>query len=433
MTTAESVGQRIKRLRLENGLSQRALSAPGISYAYISRIEAGTRQPSVKALRKIAGKLGVTPEYLETGSALDEAEGRELRLSDLELAIRLGEAEAVEEPLRELIDEAKDAGDHESVFRAEVILAALREQQGDLVEAISLLEAATTFEGCRPDEQVNVYSQLGRAYASSSHPERAVTLFEHCLGASEEHPTSAARYAILLSYALTDIGEIERASAVAEEALRRTRGSEDPYMRVRLHWSMARIAATDGRSPVALRHVREAISLLTMTEDTLHLGRAHLFASSIALNRGDQEAATDHLEQASRLLGASPSEGDRIEIQLVRAHLAVIHGDGPAAVRHAKNALAMETITVADRGRALAAIADGLILNGDEGAAEANYREAVELLEGQGKWREAANACRSWAAALRKAGRDQDALDVLERAAEFGLRLTSSASAARSS
>jgi transcriptional regulator with XRE-family HTH domain len=63
----ESIGTRLKRLRLERSLSQRDISSPGISYAYISRIEAGARTPSVKALRRLAGKLGVTVEHLETG------------------------------------------------------------------------------------------------------------------------------------------------------------------------------------------------------------------------------------------------------------------------------------------------------------------------------------------------------------------------------
>jgi transcriptional regulator with XRE-family HTH domain len=66
--TDETIGERIKRLRKERGLSQRDLSSPGISYAYISRIEANARTPSVKALRKIAGKLGVTVEHLEVGA-----------------------------------------------------------------------------------------------------------------------------------------------------------------------------------------------------------------------------------------------------------------------------------------------------------------------------------------------------------------------------
>src|SRR5258708_8563884 len=87
----ETIGQRLKRLRLERGLSQRELAAPGVSYAYISRIEAGTRQPSVKALRRLATNLGVTADYLETGSQLAPEEQRELRLADLELALRLGD------------------------------------------------------------------------------------------------------------------------------------------------------------------------------------------------------------------------------------------------------------------------------------------------------------------------------------------------------
>jgi transcriptional regulator with XRE-family HTH domain len=65
---AESIGRRLRRLREERGLSQREISEPGVSYAYISRVEAGTRQPSEKALRKLAARLGVTPLFLETGS-----------------------------------------------------------------------------------------------------------------------------------------------------------------------------------------------------------------------------------------------------------------------------------------------------------------------------------------------------------------------------
>jgi len=65
--SSETIGQRIKRLRLAKGLSQRQLASPGVSYAYISRIEAGGRNPSVKALRKLAEKLNITADYLEFG------------------------------------------------------------------------------------------------------------------------------------------------------------------------------------------------------------------------------------------------------------------------------------------------------------------------------------------------------------------------------
>ena|SRR6266571_7109270 len=69
MAKRESIGDRLHRLRRERGLSQRDVSSPGVSYAYISRIEAGARTPSVKAMRQLAEKLGVSIEYLETGVA----------------------------------------------------------------------------------------------------------------------------------------------------------------------------------------------------------------------------------------------------------------------------------------------------------------------------------------------------------------------------
>jgi transcriptional regulator with XRE-family HTH domain len=62
-----SVGERIRQRRLELGLSQRDLAEPGVSYAYISRIEANARTPSVHALRKLAPKLQVSVHWLETG------------------------------------------------------------------------------------------------------------------------------------------------------------------------------------------------------------------------------------------------------------------------------------------------------------------------------------------------------------------------------
>ena len=63
----KGVGERVRSLRIALGFSQRDLEGPGVTYAYISRIEAGQRRPSEKALRSLAEKLGTTAHYLETG------------------------------------------------------------------------------------------------------------------------------------------------------------------------------------------------------------------------------------------------------------------------------------------------------------------------------------------------------------------------------
>ena len=88
--TKETIGQRLRALAPRARPFAARAVGPGVSYAYISRIEAGTRQPSVKALRRLAGKLGVSADYLETGSELRDVDNRELRLADAELAPGLG-------------------------------------------------------------------------------------------------------------------------------------------------------------------------------------------------------------------------------------------------------------------------------------------------------------------------------------------------------
>src|SRR5919198_3008491 len=89
--SSEPIGVRLRRFRREQGLSQRQLAERGVTAAYISRIEAGARQPSVKALRVLARKLGVSADYLETGAMFKEEHERELRLVDAELELRLAE------------------------------------------------------------------------------------------------------------------------------------------------------------------------------------------------------------------------------------------------------------------------------------------------------------------------------------------------------
>jgi transcriptional regulator with XRE-family HTH domain len=423
----ETIGQRLKRLRLERGFSQRELAAPGVSYAYISRIEAGTRQPSVKALRRLAAKLGVTADYLETGSDLDAESARELRLSDLELAIRLGESDGAQAGLEELAAEALAAGDRRTLLRANVALAALAADRGEHAGAAELLESALAGEAFDPYGLSDIYAQLAHAYAFSGRTSAAVELFERCLDEVRdgEDPALEARYATALSYALTQIGDMARAEAVVRHAIDRAAEIEDPYMRVRLYWSMARLAHHEGRSTAALENVRKAIALLRLTDDTLHLARANLLAASISLSRDDIDNGAAYLDQAEQLFGQSPSADDLFELRLRRARVAAGRGNAQAAIALAREAVELAaTSHPADEGLALSALGDGLTLAGDTDAADDAYRRGLDLLESEGRWRDATTACRSWARMLRQVGREQQALDVLDRAADLAMRAT---------
>jgi len=419
----ESVGERLRRLRLERGLSQRELSSPGVSYAYISRIEAGARRPSVKALRMLARKLGVSAEYLETGSEIDARQERELRLADAELGLRLdGHEDEATDELRRVLDDAVLNGDSESATRAQVALGLGAHAAGRDTEAIALLETAVEDDGISPTVRPDAYASLGRSYVNVGRADRAVELFEQCLTTvTEDTPDDTAaqiRFATYLSYALTDAGDTDRAHGVLDDALNRAEGSPDPYTRVRVLWSLGRLSMNEGRPLEALGYFRRAVALLEATEDTLHLARAHLSCAWVLIEAGRAEDAGPQLDHAERLLGAQAEPGDVLMLRIYQGRRAVAMGDPRAGL-----ALAQEALAIAgegypeDRGTALLTVADARAAL-DDPQAEAAYEQATRHIEEHGPRRFRSEAYRGWSRVLRRLGRESEALDLLERATE---------------
>jgi tetratricopeptide (TPR) repeat protein len=424
-TTVETIGARLKRLRLQKGLSQRDLSSPGVSYAYISRIEAGARTPSVKALRKLSQKLGVSVEYLETGSDLREVDDRELRLADAELELRLGnDTSEAERKLSALLDEAVAAGDVPSATRARLALGLVAASRGNHLEAVERLEPVLDGNGVSPASRPDVYATLGQSYAALGAPDRAVRLFEDCL-VHVNQPENAAThiwFATLLSYALTDAGNYERARTVVRDALMGGELGVDPYSRMRLYWSRARLAAIEGRSAEALDSIREAIALLKTTDDSLHLARAYILSAGIETNAGDVETALQHLNNAEALLGPVPQPADRGMLQIGRSRIAALEGHPDEAVEQARGAIdALGDSQAGELGEAVWALARGLTLQGQNDSALDAYRRAVDLLSVHGKRNDAGTAALQWADLLREQDRSEEAEPVLRRAYDLGV------------
>jgi tetratricopeptide (TPR) repeat protein len=423
----ETIGQRLRRLRTERSFSQRELSAPGVSYAYISRIEAGARQPSVKALRMLARKLGVSPDYLETGRDLRDSDQRELQLTDLELRLRLGEDSGVTEALRALLADAEAAGDGPIVARTRIILGFAAARSGRDVEAVELLEAAIEDGHANPVERPDVFAQLGRSLAVTGREREAVALFEECLEevteAAPDNIAAQIRFATYLSFALTDSGDTRRAEEVLRDALTRAGDVADPFTRVRLYWSLGRLAANEGRYAESLRHTRKALALLEATEDTMHLGRAHVTVAWVMNSSGRADEARHHLGVAEQLLGTNADAVDRLSLVVEQTRNAVLRSENEEAIRLGNVALDIAGEGYPnERGNALLALARAHEATGDDVQAEASYAAASDLLAAHGNASERSDTFRSWARYLRRLGRESEALDVLDRAADVMAR-----------
>ena len=215
------------------------------------------------------------------------------------------------------------------------------------------------------------------------------------------------------------MGDLTRAEGVLEEALAQADQVTDPYTRVRLYWSLARLNEIRNQPAAALEYIRRAIALLEVTEDTLHLARAHLLCGTIMISQGKAEEAGAHFAAAERMFGPQPDPLDLANLRADQARRAVLLDRSGEAEQLAREALsALGDDHPAERGVALAILAEALSNQGKSEADE-TFEGAVRLVEEHGRQVEKADTFRAWARHLRKSGRESEALDILDRAARL--------------
>jgi len=426
----ETIGQRVRRLRLERGLSQRQLAAPGVSYAYVSRIENGGRKPSLKAMRMLAQRLGVSLEELETGRRVPAAADRELRVSDAELALRLGgDLDIAEETFTTVLDE--DEVEPAMAARALAGLGLLAARRGDRRAEVRFLEGAIESGHLRPDERPDVYEELAQALSFTDSPGRAIILLERAIEEVRERASRnvalEVRLMAYLACAYSDAGDAGRATRLLRQTAEQVEELASPQARVRVYWSLARLAWWDAQDPdTALRYAREALALYRTTEDTRGLALAHVLTASLLNLERDWKQASRHLTRAETILtatGASPQEMGVMRAE--QAKVAAWSGRADDALKIAEEAdklLGEDRMQDGPRWHAYAA---AHAAHGDAKKAEPYFRRALAFLTEHRQWREATMVAREWADLHKSLGQTDKALELMERASGFAFRIPS--------
>jgi tetratricopeptide (TPR) repeat protein len=378
--------------------------------------------PSVRAIRLLARRLGVTPEYLETGVDIAPVEELELRLSDAELRLRLGDHTLdARHALQAVLKEAQRTGESEIAVRAQLALGLSSLAAGSQREAAHYLAKAIASPLTSPVTHVNVYISYSKALRFLGRADEAARVLENALAELDSQTAEAAglrlRLATYLSYALTDLGEFERARAVLEDVDEDV--ALDPHRQVTIHWSLARLAYMEGQPRAALREIRRAIILLDHTEDSLELARAHLFAAEVHLWAVNVPAAERHLALAVRLESLAADARDLGALHSCQALAHARRGEHARAGRLIERA--REELADAPAEQGLLWLAQGLVEadRDDLKASTRSFERAVDALVASSMRREAAAVCREWAELLRARGRFVEAADAAERAAQL--------------
>jgi tetratricopeptide (TPR) repeat protein len=405
------VGRRLREARERAGLSQRQLSFPGCSPAYISRIEAGDRIPSLQLLREMGRRLGVSEDYLATGT---ERHDENAVLVEAEINLRLDEREEAAKLYGEALRQAKT---NDEQARALAGLGQLAYREGKPREAIARLEEARAVGRVDLADHPSWADTLGRSYALVDQLDAATVLFETSLNSAEERHdgVEAIRFAVLLANALIDKTDFDAAEQLLASIPELT-DSSDPVVRARLYWSQSRLAAAQEDHHRAARYARHALDLLELTEQTYYTAQAHQLLAHIELDRQQPRDALDLLEKGLDLLADNGTPVDVALFKLEEAR-ALIQLDRPeeAASLALEAAGLLGDASPYDAGRGYAVVADVYAELGDTSKAIEVYELAAERMSSHPS-RYLMETYEKLAALLEGSGRQDEALGVLKKA-----------------
>jgi len=371
-----AVGRRLRKAREAAGVTQRDLSFEGCTAAYISRIEAGARVPSLQILHEFARRLGVRPEYLATGS--QDPDDLSSALLEAEVALRLGD----EELAAELYEAARAAADLPAdLAQAQLGLGRLALRRGKIANGSALLEQALDSGELGPGDESAAANALGRSYVSQNRYDDAFAVFERFFDEARARGDhfDQIRFALLLANAYVDHGDYGRAHATLGEILDLARRSADPMVRASLYWSQSRAHLSQGEPDRAAEYALLAIATLKASEQTLEAARALLLLAFIENDRGNPEAALELIDEGEPIVAAASEATDVAMFAVERARALSALGQGDEAVELLLGIVPrLNAAAPRDAARAYSAVADVFRKQGDIARALELYELAVE-------------------------------------------------------
>jgi tetratricopeptide (TPR) repeat protein len=395
-----------------------------VSASYLSRIEAGQREPSPPLLTVLAQAVGTTVDFLLTGVDEKQAQRVKLGLRHAEYRLGAGEAERAEADFDALVAAARCSGDPELVAEALAGHAAALEAVGRLQEAIGVLEPLREQSDPGSPKWMRTVIALVRCYREVGDLDRAVDLGEAALAALAElglrESDDGIRVAVTLLSAYFERGDVARAVYLAEDAVDRAERAGSPQSLAAAYWNASQLIAHRGDVAGALSYAERAVALQGEGEDERLLARARLAHANVLLRQDAPEVpvALDLLDRAEKALqsgGGSRVDLACVAVERARAHF--VAGDFAQAVDLADRALDLfggEPSLYA----AYAYVVHGRVaaLTGDVRSAIGRYRQAVAVLTGAGAGRRAAQVWTELAGLFDEAGDTAHARDAYRAA-----------------
>ena len=400
LVTTEAIGQRLRRLRRERGMTQRQIAGP-YTAGYVSQVESGRKVPSSAALRQFADCLGVSLKELTEGVPADLEPEIRLRLQEGWQAMYLGRFDQARKAFVACERDARPFRFEALRARALVGRAWCAERQGQTADAMELfVESRRVFEeSCPTPAAAEAVAGIARCHQLAGSTRVALHVLEtYLLDLKREDlpdPTALMRTYASLVWPYCELGLWRQAGEAAENALRLQGRVQEPEEIAGMHVNVARVLLGQGRTDYAMCSLEKAEEIYRDLNWQTEIARAQTSKGIVLLERGDLGAARSELEAALhtfRGVGFAREEGRTLN-ELAR--LSRLLGDLEAAEALAQQALELLSEMEAVPELALAHRELALIIRQDDpSTAVDHFTAAIELYERCGEATHAADTYR---------------------------------------
>lgn len=411
MSSSEELGDRVRRLRRERGLSQQDLAGPGVSASYVSLIEAGKRQPTTKAVAWLAQRLGTSTAVLHGGPGPTDDR---LRLGQAELELANGDAAAATAGFAALTT----SPDTTISARAAWGLAEAHEARGDLEGAIRAYEELLSNSLGEPKVHsfVRAALALSRCYREAGDLGRAADLGERGLETIGRYGLRDSDLEVNLlctvAVAYQERGDLVRAKQLLGRVRRQAEALGTPRARGAAYWNASVLAAEMGETGDAVDLAYRALALFGEGDDSRNIARLRNAHAALLLRHSPGRAA-EALALLERAHEALQDVGSQVDIAYCETEMSralTLLGRTDEAQELATTALdRLGPQAPLEAARARQALAYALRADGHEAEAAQQYEAAAQALAELGARRQAAAAWAELAEHLRLAGDDQGA------------------------
>jgi len=313
MPSQESLGERIRNLRLRKNMSQAQLAWPELSDSYVSLIESGKRTPAPSMVALLARKLECSAAYLTTGVTEEAMTGLQETLRYAQIALQNGAADEARTCFAEVLAHPAltdlPALAHEARWGHALAL----EATGSLEEAIAELNRAAelTSPQADPDRWAELHTALSRCHRERGDLANGIMVGENALKRLAEAGGQWSDAMVMLGATIlashNDRGDLAYANQFAQTLIDRAEVIGSPRALMAAYWNAAFTAEARGEFKAALKLAERAIALLGEENDPRNLSRLRVACAIFLLAAHPERAerAEEVLLQAEREMEAS--------------------------------------------------------------------------------------------------------------------------------